>query len=226
VTSAEESIGRQDAPNQKGVLEPRANHPRYTRGPLWDDNDDLLSSTAQWSLTAHPVLRVPEQEYQNLAALKTITLHPELFTVDCRINVGRFRTLLADHLNPTLVESVCYSLQNGFWPYANTKHETYPTTCDFSDHPLKSADHQSFIESQAATEVAAGRYSAPFGPDLWPGMYTSLTHAVPKPGTDMFQLINDQSAGDFLPNSMIDKDDVTGTCMDGVKTLGASLHAF
>jgi hypothetical protein len=172
------------------------------------------------------VPRVPEQEYQNLAALETITSHPELFTVDCKINVERFRTLLADHPNPALVESVCYSLQNGFWPYADTKHETYPTTWDFSDRHLKSADHQSFIESQTAAEVAAGRYSAPFRPDLWPGMYTSPTHAVPKPGTDTFRLINDQSAGDFSPNSMIDKDNVGGTCMDGIKSLGPSLRAF
>jgi hypothetical protein len=224
--SAEESIRERTALSLKEVLEPRAKHPRYARGLLWDEDDDLLSSTAQWSLTAQPVPRVPEQEYLNLAALETITSHPELFLVDCRINVERFRTLLADHPNQPLVKSVCYSLQNGFWPYANTRHETYPTTWDFSDRPLKSTDHQSFIENQTATEVAAGRYSGPFGPGLYPGMYTSPTHAVPKPGTDTYRLINDQSAGDFSPNSMIDRDDVAGTCMDGIKSLGASLRAF
>ena len=71
-----------------------------------------------------------------------------------------------------------------------------------------------------------GRYSEAFGPDLLPGMYSSPVHAVDKPGTTTFRLINDQSAGEFSPNSMIDSEDVAGTCMDGIKSLGASLHAF
>src|ERR1700683_5239609 len=57
-------------------------------------------------------------------------------------------------------------------------------------------------------------------------MYSSLIHGVDKPGTTTFCLINDQSAGEFSPNSMINGEDGTGTCMDGIKSLGASLHAF
>jgi hypothetical protein len=57
-------------------------------------------------------------------------------------------------------------------------------------------------------------------------MYSSLIHVVDKPGTDTFRLINDQSAGEFSPNSMIASEDVTGICMDSIKSLGASLCAF
>jgi len=57
-------------------------------------------------------------------------------------------------------------------------------------------------------------------------MYSSPVHAVPKPGSDALCLINDQSANKFSPNSMIDSKDVAGTCMDGIKSLGASLCAF
>jgi len=78
---------------------------------------------------------------------------------------------------------------------------------------------------QIDAEVRKGRYSEDFGPDLLPGMYSSPTHAVPKPGTDTFRLINDQSAGEFSPNSMIHPDDVAGTCMDSIQSLGASLRA-
>jgi len=74
--------------------------------------------------------------------------------------------------------------------------------------------------------VQLGHYSEAFGPDLLPGMYSSPVHAVDKPGTTTFCLINDQSAGEFSPNSMIDSEDVAGTCMDGIKSLGASLRAF
>jgi hypothetical protein len=56
-------------------------------------------------------------------------------------------------------------------------------------------------------------------------MYSSPTHAVPKPGTDTFRLINDQSVGEFSPNSMIHPDDIAGTCMDSIQSLGASLRA-
>ena len=42
-------------------------------------------------------------------------------------------------------------------------------------------------------------------------MYSSPIHAVPKPGMDTFPLINDQSAGEFSPNSMIHPDSVAGT---------------
>ena len=70
-----------------------------------------------------------------------------------------------------------------------------------------------------------GQYSEDFGPDLLSGMYSTPVHAVPKPGTDTYQLINDQSAGEYSPNSMIHLDDIAGTCMDGIKSLGASLLA-
>src|ERR1700734_1996004 len=75
-------------------------------------------------------------------------------------------------------------------------------------------------------EVGTGRYSEDFGPNLLPGMYCSPIHTIPKPGTNTLCLINDQSDGDFSPNSMIDCDDIAGTCMDGIKSLGASLRAF
>jgi hypothetical protein len=57
-------------------------------------------------------------------------------------------------------------------------------------------------------------------------MYSSPIHAVDKPGTDTFQLINDQSAGEYSLNSMIGSEDVVGTCIDTIKSLGASLRAF
>ena len=79
---------------------------------------------------------------------------------------------------------------------------------------------------QVETEVQLGRYSEVFGPDLLPGKYSSPVHAIDKLGTTTFHLINDQSAGEFSPNSMIDSEDVARTCMDKIKSLGASLCAF
>jgi hypothetical protein len=70
------SLGREE-------LEPRAKCPRYTRGLLWDDEDEVLSSTAQYSLTAVPVPRVPIVESANQALMDTIHSNPHLFLVDC-----------------------------------------------------------------------------------------------------------------------------------------------
>jgi hypothetical protein len=92
--------------------------------------------------------------------------------------------------------------------------------------PIKSQIERDFLETQIDKEVAAGWYSQNFGPNLLPGMYCSPIHTVPKPGTNTLRLINDQSDGDFSPNSMISHDDIAGTCMDGIKSLGASLRAF
>jgi hypothetical protein len=207
-------------------LEPRAKRPRYTRGLLWDDRDDVLSATAQYSITAAPVPRVPVAEAANHALASTIGSNPHLFSVDCKINVKRFAELLQSHPNQPFVTSVCHALREGFWPFADTKTGVYPLTWDFSDRPPKSDDHLTFIKNQVQTEVDLGRYSEAFGPDLLPGMYSSPVHAVPKPGSTDLRLINDQSAGDFSPNSMIDDEAVAGTCMDGIKSLGASLCAF
>jgi hypothetical protein len=157
--------------------------------------------------------------------METLQSHPHLFKVNCPINVTRFEELLVNHPNQPFVRSVCRALREGFWPWAHTKYGEYPTTWDFSDREIKSLEHADFIAQQVETEVRLGRYSEDFGPDLLPRMYSSPVQAVPKPGTDSFWLINDQSSGEFSPNSMIDPEDIAGTCMDGIKSLGASLRA-
>ena len=157
--------------------------------------------------------------------MNTIRTHPHLFKIDCPILVDRFEELLASHPNQPFVKSVCRALREGFWPYADTKYGDYPTTWDFSEREPRDPEHALFIANQVEAEVQKGRYSEDFGPDLLPGMYSTPVHAVPKPGTDTFRLINDQSAGEFSPNSMIHPDDIAGTCMDGIKSLGTSLLA-
>jgi hypothetical protein len=184
--SVAKTIGNLSANRTRVMLEPRAKRPRYTWGLLWDDNDDTLSATAQWSLTAEPVPSVPEKEYKNYPAVSTINSHPHLFKITMPIKVASFKALLVDHPNQPFVESVCRSLRTGFWPHADTHHEMYPVTWDNSYRPVKTQAERDFLESQMDKEVASGRYSADFGPDLLPGMHCSPIHTVPKPGTDTF----------------------------------------
>ena len=76
--------------------------------------------------------------------------------MDCPVNVDSFETLLIDHPNQVFVKSVCRSLCEGFWPFADTKLGDYPITWDFSDWNPKSLEHTEFIAKQIVTEVEKG----------------------------------------------------------------------
>jgi hypothetical protein len=106
--------------------------------------------------------------------------------------------------------SVCEGLREGFWPWADTLHEVFPSTHDESrPHPLDEK-HTTFLRDQCLKEQQKGHYSNSFGPDLLPGMYSMPIHAVPKPNSEDLCLVNDHSAGPFSLNSMIDHSQVTG----------------
>jgi hypothetical protein len=181
---------------------------------------------ALWSLTADPVPPVPDEELNNFAAVDTVQNNPHLFRITTPIKVDKLEALLADHKNPLLVESVCASLRTSFWPKADTHYHTYPVTWDNSHWSIRTQAKEDFISAQIQKEVATQRYSEDFGPELLPGMYCSPIHTVPKPETDTLWLINNQSAGEFSPNSMISCEDIAWTCMDGIKSLRVSLHTF
>ena len=231
VQAAEVDTRRRTAIREETEL--RCQRPHYTRRLLWGAHDlsghGDISDTARWGLTASPVPGVPLKEFENLEAIQTIEMNPDLFQVNCSLNIDRFRELLVNHPNQALIDSVCQSLHEGYWPYADTKFGDikagYPTTLDMSSKGSTSNEHLDFIWEQVKVEVAAGRYSASFGPKLLPGMYSSPVHAVPKP-PDTLQLINHQSYGDHSLNSMILREDVAGTCMDGIRSLGTALLRF
>ncbi|KIK24717.1 hypothetical protein PISMIDRAFT_61141, partial [Pisolithus microcarpus 441] len=115
-----------------------------------------------------PLPHPPANEYQNLAALNTIMSCPHLFQVITPIDVNHFKLLLSDHPNPQFVHSVCCRLEKGFWPFTHT-------------HPVSislSAKESEFVRTQVVKEVQKGHFSLKFDPDLLPGMYSMLVHAV------------------------------------------------
>jgi hypothetical protein len=77
----------------------------------------MLSATVQYSLTAAPVLNVPTKESNNETLMNMITSNPNLFKVNCQINVDHFAELLMDHLNQPFVKLVCCALHESFWPF-------------------------------------------------------------------------------------------------------------
>ena len=102
---------------------------------------------------------------------------------------------------------------------------SYSTTLDMSSKGSTSDEHLNFIQAQVKVEVAAGRYSMPFRPELLLGMYSLSAHAVPKP-PETFCLTNHQSYGDHSLNLTILKEAMSGICMNRIRSLRTALLHF
>ncbi|KIK36363.1 hypothetical protein CY34DRAFT_94562, partial [Suillus luteus UH-Slu-Lm8-n1] len=194
---------------------------------VWGDRGQSVSGTALWTETAEPLPRPPASEYANVAAVDTINKRPDLFHVSTPINVDRFETILtlAHHPNPSFVRSVCQGLREGFWPWANTQTNLYPTTWDIPSPTPSSVAERDFLRDQIKKEESVGRYSHNFGPNLLPGMYSMPIHAVPKEG-GKFRLVTNHSAGEYSLNSMITKEDIAGVTLDNVQDLGDAIREY
>jgi len=199
--------------------------PKYLRYNLWHPDSRLSPTTAEWSETAVPLPFPPMAEIDDPIACQTISKNPSLCKIITPINVDRFEKLLSDHPNPLFVDSVCADLRRGFWPWANTLKDRYPSIYDGA-RPTPSDEHKAkFICDQRDIEISKGRFSEPFGPDLLPRMYCMPAHAVPKPNSTDLHMVTDHSAGPFSLNSMVDHDQVTGYPLDNMTHMGEMLIA-
>jgi hypothetical protein len=202
--------------------------PRYYQRSVWADGESSVSfsPTASSTLVEAPLPRPPPEEFSNVDALATIRKNPHLFKIVTPINVTQFERLLESHPNKPFVQSACVSLREGFWPWANTQKEDYPTTWDFSERPPKTEREADFLRDQRDVEISEGRYSESFGTDLLPGMYSTPIHAVPKPRSEKLRLVNDHSAGAYSLNSMIAREDIVGAKMDSIADLIGALLRY
>jgi hypothetical protein len=212
--------------SRRRELKEKGERPRFLRDFLWTDDDDCIGPSTKYSLDAEPVPVPPPDVCENEELLKTVKDHPHLFRIVTPINVDALEHRLKKHPNQPFVKSVLRSLRFGFWPWAETDLEGYPSTWDNSHHPLKTEREMEFVQEQTHIEEQAGRFSPPFGPDLLPGMYSVPIHTVPKPGSDKLRLVVDHSDGCFSLNSMIEREHIAGVKLDGIRTLGASIRAF
>ena len=229
VSSAANLIG-----NQNVDLPPESKARPFTdlkhrRSLLWrGDNisEVSLSPAVRDTFFADPVPQPSLVESNSVAARSTLLSHPYLFKVVTPINVDKFQALLTHHPNQPFVHSVCHALRNGFWPWAETINEAYPTTSDHPNRPSQSDHHFDFITNQFREEEACSRFSPSFRGELLPGMYSVPVHTVPKPQSEKLRMVVDHSAGSPSLNDMIDRDAIAGTKMDGMRLLGASLLEF
>ncbi|KAG1727188.1 uncharacterized protein EDB91DRAFT_1254013 [Suillus paluster] len=197
------------------------------QGLIWSPTDATFSPTTHSSEYAEPVPLPPLNEISDSDAARTIAQRPDLFRIVTPINVDRFKELLLDHPNQPFVKSVCQALHQGFWPWADTSDDSYPSINDNSSHTCaKSNDQLRFIEDQICEEIRLGRLSESFGTELYPGMYSVPMHTVPKPNSDKLCLVVDHTVGNYSLNSMIERDAIKGTKLDGLHSLGVLLLRF
>ncbi|TFK78973.1 hypothetical protein K466DRAFT_506407, partial [Polyporus arcularius HHB13444] len=198
--------------------------PRFLRGLVWDNRDEFPNSFRFLSLTHQPLPDVPVSIRTDPVINATLSAYPHLFKIVTPINVDAFESLLLDHPNQPFVRSVLKGLREGFWPFADAKPAEYPDTWDEFRNPPDDEAARTFLRSQRDEEIRLERFSQSFGPDLLPGMYSMPIHVVPKPHSDKFRLVNDQSAGLFSLNSMIRPEAIHGAVLDGMPALGADLR--
>ena len=79
---------------------------------------------------------------------------------------------------------------------------------------------ESFLKGQLAHKQNLDRISGEVGEDLLPGMYCMPSYVVLKPHFNEWCLVNNQSAGPYSLNSMVDQWFVTGYPLDNLAHLG------
>ncbi|KAG8990289.1 hypothetical protein FRB93_003265 [Tulasnella sp. JGI-2019a] len=183
-----------------------------------------LTPSAAGTETTLPIPPPSPNEVRNPVANATIQAHPHLFAIVTPIKADRFERLLSTHPNRPLVESMIKGLREGFWPYAITEGRNVPDTVIYPNHRL-TGEEMAFVREQRDQEIALGRYSSSFGPNLLPGMQTSPIGVVPKPRSNKLRMIVDQSAGEFALNSYVSRSDA-GIRLDNLSDLRKLLVDF
>jgi hypothetical protein len=97
----------------------------------WEGNVEGISRLALISESLHPLPSVPDKELKNDVVTRTISENEHLFSIVTPINIDRLASLLVNHPNPPFVSSVLRGLREGFWPWADTQPDVYPTTKDY-----------------------------------------------------------------------------------------------
>ena len=176
-----------------------------------------------WTEIAEPLPRPPLSEYKNLVALQTLNEQPDLFRVVSPIQVEVLDRLLKNHPNRKFVSSVLDGLREGFWPWATTTKEGYPTTHDETKPINLTEEKELFLRTQLAHEQDLDRVSREVEGGLLPGMYCMPSYVVPKPHLTGLRLVNNYSAGAFSLNSMVDHRFITGYPLDNLANFGELL---
>lgn len=153
-----------------------------------------------WSEIAKPLPTPSVQKFTNPNASETLNNHPELFKIVMSLRVDVLEDLLISHSNSSFVESVIKSLREGFWPFADTYQNTYPSICDMSTDTPENTAEANFLRAQHDIEIKKDYFSHSFERLLYLAMTSSPIYAVSKPYSKDFWLVMDLTAGTYSLN--------------------------
>ncbi|KAL5518601.1 hypothetical protein ACEPAH_284 [Sanghuangporus vaninii] len=173
---------------------------RTRKGKMWSENVSY-TPCARISLNAEPVPRPPPRSKLPPDLVRVVDERPELFKIVTSIDVDTFEALLSTHPNRPHVESVIFSLREGFWPYAGIPKQLP----DESGRQRRYyGPKQDFLLKYVEKEIVSQRFSRPFGRRLLRGMAAMPIH-VARGQSGKLRLIYDHSAGENSLNSLIPK---------------------
>lgn len=182
------------------------------------EEEDYISLSAAYSLTAEPLPPPPLPSEMPPELLQTIDGNRHLFRIICPVVRDRIMAQLVDHPNQPFVKSVGRVLSTGFHPKLGRDLKDIKLTHDGSRR-IRASDKEELLKHRD-TEVKAGRYSLAFGTELLPGMHALPQHVVREEGKA--RTVTDHTSGDYAPNSLLPKkgysvrgDDIT----DFIRTL-------
>lgn len=200
--------------------------PRYSRNMVWTASSAFLTPSSSATLFLPPLPCPPAPDDPAFAATRaTIKAHPDLFKIVTPIKVDRFVRLLSRHPNRALIASVERGFREGFWPMLELGDSEWFTR-PFPERE-SAPEERDFLIAQVKKEEALGRLSRVFSRSdepLWPGMGEVPVHAVPKPDSDDFRMVIDQSAGPGAPNDYISREAIN-IKLDNVQHLGHNILA-
>ena len=120
-------------------------------------------TAAEWTEFAEPLPRPPPCKYENFSVHQSLSERPDLFRIVSPIKVEVLEELLKTHPNKVFITSVMDGLRYGFWLWATTNKEGYPTTHDESKQLTLTEEKESFLRKQLVHEQSLGRISEEVG---------------------------------------------------------------
>ncbi|KAJ3557902.1 hypothetical protein NM688_g1221 [Phlebia brevispora] len=194
--------------------------PRFRRGFAWRDSSSSttrhLSPAALDTEVAEPLPMPPPALLTDPDVQASLKFYADAIQVDTPFNVDRFESLLATHPNRPFVESVIWSLRNGFWPCDESewKAELHDDVSNYSmDEPDLNA-----LRTYRDEAIQLGRWSLPI-PLLLPYMKISPMFVVWQHGKA--RIVTDHTASGLNDGIPRDKAHVR---YDNMQDFGQVMH--
>ncbi len=191
--AAPDSLPVPDSSSGAATLSHMPDLPKFRRGfgwaPTTPEDPRRLSPAALSTETAAPLPMPPEHLLNNAEVKEALHRYSDAIRVETPFDVDRLEGLLSSHPNRPFVDSVIWSLRNGFWPLDESewKVETNDFVGNYSMDPPDLEALRAFRDK----EVHAGRWSKPID-ELLPYMKISPMFVVWQ--NDKARVVADHSA--------------------------------